>query len=45
MSTWLFGRKKNGRRAIYSIGIPWPMLLFWAVLLAAIVVPILYGGL
>jgi hypothetical protein len=27
MSMWFFGRKRRGRRALYLIGIPWPMLL------------------
>lgn len=43
MSIWLFGRKRNGRRSLYSISIPWPTLLMLLLVLVAVLLQSVRG--
>jgi hypothetical protein len=41
MSIWLFGRRRDGRRWLYSLGIPWTLLFQLFALAVALLLPLL----
>lgn len=40
MSFWLFGRRREGRRWLYSVGVHWPMLWTLVALILALLLPL-----
>jgi hypothetical protein len=45
MSIWFFGRRRQGRRWLYSVSIPWNLLLALLLALASIAFIALHGWL